>query len=504
MRQIGRSALVALLAIAATVLMVFTSTMTAVVTLTATALYMGGTRHPLSIPQDTPEYIQSYVENADFYYVGPSKLCGAAPCSSQVAVYTPAQFWPITGLDSITFDKSVALGVANLDNCIRGAACTVTLPPFTETKPPQEVTDTSYVVFGYSQSAAVASIEKGDLIAKPPYATTGFVLVANPNRPNGGILERFVGLYIPIIDVTFNGATPTDSPRDKPLTTVDVAGQYDPVSDFPTNPLNLLADLNALAGFIYVHPEENYFDADTPLLQGQYQDTTYYLIPTPTLPLLMPLELIPVIGPPLAVTLDPPMRVLVETGYDRTINPGAPTPAKWLYFPCPVETAINLAVAIPTGWDNGIAYITGNPADRPFHTTPPGPYGVGGPPVDTGSFDEYGDPTPATTTMVAEVTSVATETAESAVESPKPKPIKIGHSATPLRERAGALMADLADVGIPPVTKPKSTLVDRLSTRRDAREWGIRRDGFPTRHATRSEPTTDGLSPASNEANDAA
>jgi hypothetical protein len=172
-----------------------------------------------------------------------------------------------------------------------------------------------------------------------------------------------------------------------------VARQYDPASDFPTNPLNLLANLNALVGFIYVHPEKNYFDAGTPQLQGRYQDTTYYLIPTTTLPLLMPLEAIPVIGPPLAVTLDPPFQVLVETGYDRTINPGQPTPAKYLYFPNPIKTAIDFVVAIPTGWDNGIAQITGNPANRPFHTTPQPTYGVGGPPVYAGEVDPYGEPT---------------------------------------------------------------------------------------------------------------
>ena len=93
--------------------------------------------------------------------------------------------------------------------------------------------------------------------------------------------------------------------------------------------------------------------------------------------------------------LDPPLRVLVETGYDRTINPGAPTPAKYLYFPNPVTTAVNVVAAIPNGWDNGIAYLTGDPMNRPFGTTPAGPNGVGGPAVNAGAVDPYGPPTPA-------------------------------------------------------------------------------------------------------------
>ena len=130
---------------------------------------------------------------------------------------------------------------------------------------------------------------------------------------------------------------------------------------------------------LFLHP--NYFGLGEPELQGQYGDTTYYLFPTPVLPLLMPVEWVPFIGPPLAVTFDPFLRVLVEAGYDRTINPGQPTPVQWLYHPDLISTAVNLAHSVPTGLDNGISYFTG---DRPFGTAIPGPYGVGGPPVNAG------------------------------------------------------------------------------------------------------------------------
>ncbi len=370
------------------------SVVAAAVDLTATALYMGGTGHTLSIPgPDSPSYIERYVTWAYDNFVGPSGLCtGGDPGCAQVAVFTPAEFWPITGLGSITFDASVPIGLANLDDCLRGLACTVTDPPFTSTGS-RALTDTAYTVFGYSQSGAIASIQKSDLIAHPPSGTVSFVFVSNPNRPNGGILERFVGTRIPILGVTFNGATVTNSPQPTPLTTVDAVHQYDPVADFPTNPLNLLADINTLMGFLYEHPEEGF---GTPVLQGQFRDTTYYLIPTVTgeLPIIRPLNLLPWLGPLLTQVLDPPLRVLVETGYDRTINPGAPTPAKYLYFPNPISTTVNFLTAIPTGWDNGIAYLTGDPADRPFGTTPQGTYGVGGPPVNAGAVDPYGPPTP--------------------------------------------------------------------------------------------------------------
>ena len=229
---------VTLLAAVAALILAVPTTVRSALNLTATALYMGGTDHPLSIPEDTTTFIDGYVTWAYDNYVAPSGLCtGGDPGCAQVAVRTPAQFWPVTGLDAIRFDDSVAQGVANLDACLRGLTCTVTDPPFTSTVS-RPLVDTSYTVFGYSQSGTVASIEKSDLIAHPPTGTVSFVFESNPNRPNGGVLERFVGVYIPILDVTFNGATVTNSPQPTPLTTIDVVHQYDPVGDFPLNPLN--------------------------------------------------------------------------------------------------------------------------------------------------------------------------------------------------------------------------------------------------------------------------
>ena len=147
----------------------------------------------------------------------------------------------------------------------------MTLGPSYNATTDQSVSDTTYVVYGYSQSATVATLEKRFLAQPgntPAGTTVNFVLAANPNRPNGGILERFAGLHIPIVGVTFNGATPTDTG----MTTVDVARQYDGWADFPTNPLNLLADLNAGLGIYYLHG--NYSGLGQPELQGQFGDTT--------------------------------------------------------------------------------------------------------------------------------------------------------------------------------------------------------------------------------------
>ena len=312
-----------------------------------------------------------FAHNYDTAVGAPAPLPVTQPYPYYLVQY-PASFWPITPpgyIFSPTFDQSVAEGVRNLESVTTGRPISTDSP--------------GDVLWGYSQGATVVTQYKRDYNAQtnPPAKPPTFVLVANPNRPNGGILERGVALgTIPILGVTFSGATPTTTatatgPSDK-ITTYDIARQYDGVADAPVNPLNVIADANAAMGFFYLHGKYPDINPAGPNLinQGTYGDTQYYLIATYPLPLLMPLESIPVIGFPLADTLDPPLRVIVESAYDRTTPPGVPTPANPLYFPNPATFANNLLVAIPTGLDNGISDLTGG--NRPLGTTRPGAFGV--------------------------------------------------------------------------------------------------------------------------------
>ena len=59
-----------------------------------------------------------------------------------------------------------------------------------------------------------------------------------PICPTAALLARFPGLYIPILDLTFNGPAPTDTQFD----TVEINRQYDGFTDFPLYPLNVVAD----------------------------------------------------------------------------------------------------------------------------------------------------------------------------------------------------------------------------------------------------------------------
>jgi PE-PPE domain len=366
-RRVFYSAGVVLLSIASTIVLASVQTMTALVALTATALIMGGTGHPLSTPLDSPEFINGYTTDANNDYIVLTGFCGAGSCTP-TAVSTPEQFMPVSGV--MPFDQSVGQGVTNLDLAMAA-------------QPAGE----SLVVFGYSQSARIASIEKGNLAAAGSTLPVSFVLIGNPNRPNGGILERFEGLNIPILGVTFDGATPTDTN----FKTVDVTRQYDGYSDFPNNPLNPFATANAIAGIQYEHGDYQSVGLGDALYQGSYGDTDYYMIPSNRLPLLMPLQDAGVPSP-IVTILDAPTRVLVEAGYDRTISPGAASKASIMYFPDPLKTGTNFIIAIPTGLDDGAQEAANI---RPFGTAPidqRSPYGVGGPPVNAGSFDSTGAP----------------------------------------------------------------------------------------------------------------
>ena len=148
-----------------------------------------------------------------------------------------------------------------------------------------------------------------------------FVVGGDFNLPNGGLFARFPGLYIPIVDMSFNGPAPTDTQ----FHTDVIIRQYDGVEDFPLYPLNLVADLNALLGAVYV----GLYGADvslapdaskSPAIQSRDGDSTYYFFETQDLPLFGPLR---TLGVPesLIDVVEPFFRVIVELGYDRSIPP---------------------------------------------------------------------------------------------------------------------------------------------------------------------------------------
>ena len=344
------------------------TTLTAAVTLTATALIVPGTAAP------NPAVIPGYMQNAVDYYIAPTTESCAVVCTPEPVPYI-AQFWPFPwegwgGLTGAKFDVSVASGVAQLTSDLVG--------PYNPG--PQD----PVVVFGYSQGATVATYEKYQLskLSAEDQTAINFSLIGNPNRPNGGLFERLARFgTVPILDATFGMPTPTDTA----MSTVDIAFQYDGVADFPLYPINLLADLNAAAGFWYIHgsylaPDGSNLDglpngltpadlaaaiadpANQQHLAGT--DTTYVLVPTPNLPLLQPLREFGAfthtefLTTPLIDLIQPALQVLIETGYNRALPYSTPAPFRLIPVFNPVTVTVDLVNAIGQGIRAAINDIT--------------------------------------------------------------------------------------------------------------------------------------------------
>ena len=226
-----------------------------------------------------------------------------------VGVAYPADIWPLRG--DLTLDQSVSVGVANL-----GAALSEASGPV--------------VVVGISQGAVVVNYEKSALLAQadpPPPQNIVFVTIGDPTNSDGGLLAKLPHVHIPILDATIPKAS-VETPYD----TIEIVHEYDGYADFPDNPLNILAVLNAAAGVIYEHPNKSGVDlsdprnvvtVDTNSLGGT---TTHVLVPTDQLPLTRPLR---TLGVPdrLVDRLDAPLRRIIDTGYhgERPARANRPT-----------------------------------------------------------------------------------------------------------------------------------------------------------------------------------
>lgn len=333
-------ALSAALAVGCSALLATTPTTHTGIALMDNALIMDGT----TFPNPSKGFVASAIKD----FIAPSVPGSYTP----VAVRTPEQIFGI--------NQSVSDGVADLEAAMAANGCTA---------------GQSCVVYGYSQSTVITMIEKAKLqqeeAAGEPVPNVTFVGIGVGNRPNGGIAERLSGIVIPFVDFTFNGASPADPAH--PITTIDIARQYDGLADFPEFPLNPVADANAVLGVVFVHllyGEEVSLDPTSPKYvpgtvveepgeNPNNPDTTYYWIPTADLPLLDPLRLAGVPEPVIDV-IQPFLKVLVEAGYDRSVPFSTPTPAQLIPTIDPVTFTIELAGGVVDGVDNAAKLVGGD------------------------------------------------------------------------------------------------------------------------------------------------
>jgi hypothetical protein len=226
----------------------------------------------------TPD--QAYLNSVEALYLTPFSSYSFEPLT------TPEQFCPIicnASEPNLGFGDSLNQGASDLNNVIV----------------PALQGGNNVAVLGYSQSADVATIEMNDLINTPAGVNLNdlsVTLLGDPQSPIGGILDRFqfpdgVGAFslspepqhIPFLDIPLSLATtPTSG-----IATDIYTGEYDGWANFPEDPSNIFADINALIGIGTVHP---FYPDPTPgvnldtnniISLGSIGNTNFYDIPAP-------------------------------------------------------------------------------------------------------------------------------------------------------------------------------------------------------------------------------
>lgn len=507
--HIARRSVLTVFALLTAVFLTIATAMSMAVALAATALIVPGTGTPKAGD------VQDYMTNALKYYIAPSDTWSPSGCTTTAncdlkPIDYPAQFWPIPlpgwgGLGGDKWDVSTGAGLSNLNS---------TLVSSLAQNPP----NTPIVIFGYSQGGNIVSREKRNLGYLPKDQNyLSFVMIGNTNRPNGGLFERLAFLgHVPILDATFGLPAPTDTCDH--ICATDIAFEYDGVADFPLYPLNALATLNAIAGFWYVHgtylspdgkstpdelpdgytPEELAAELADPANQSDYGDTRYITIPTRTLPLVRPfLEFggfthTSFIIKPVVDLLEPVLRVLIDTGYDRSLSPGVPAPFRLIPLNInPVKLAGDVVKALGEGVQAALADIGVKAPKAPAPvTTPPTNLAAAkdstvtltaattADTAKTGDSAKTEDTTKSDTTKVADTKTVSentvqetepTDTKTQPVATPEPVrpkvrgPIGTGPLAQLVRQfgqaltgKHGAKSGDTVKPGTEPATKPQT------------------------------------------------
>ncbi|OBI53844.1 hypothetical protein A5706_22105 [Mycobacterium sp. E796] len=258
--------------------------------------------------------------------------------ANPTALFTPEQAWPLTPqLGNLTFGQSVAQGNQLLSQAISD----------------ELAAGNHTTVWGSSQSSLLITHELRSLMAQgsPGQGLLTFILTGDPANPNGGLWERFPGLYVPVLDMLFSGATPPDAPY--PVSIFN--NEYSFFGDFPRYPLNLVSDANAFVGLAFgVHnygPPTNLSDYQLlPTSPGYTGSTQYFMAPTPDLPLLEPFRHYGgLYGNTLADLLQPDLRVVVDMGYGSGEYANLVTPASLLELPNPTAILSDLATGAVQG-----------------------------------------------------------------------------------------------------------------------------------------------------------
>ncbi len=234
-----------------------------------------------------------------------------APASTVVGIDYPATAGPLWGLSALNANQSIATGQQGLNTAIMAQNGQTT------------------VVVGLSMGSMVLDAEERYLATDPNAPPPGSLTFVEFSDPNRGVASLFpVGTYIPVI-----GLTVANIPVSQ-YNTVVVFAQYDGWANPPDRPWDVVADLSALMGALYVQPSTGFtihtqtaFSApadavlESTTTNARGGTTTTYIVPTQQLPLTQPLRQM---GVPAerANKIDNTLRPIVNRGYSA-LTPNA-------------------------------------------------------------------------------------------------------------------------------------------------------------------------------------
>ena len=215
----------------------------------------------------------------------------------------PASASLLTGLKDPSMKDSIAIGVVKFGEQVNA-------------------TPGEKVGFGYSQGAVVIkrwlnANANGANPNAPPANELTIVLIGDPSRPNGGVMARIPGLYIPFLDIPLDGATPKTQ-----YSTIIVTVEGDFFADQPSDPLNPLPWLGMLLN-PKIHSDYTQVDVNDPgNIVTHDGNITDIFVPAKHVLVLQPLyDLAATLGrtnTPLLDAIEPVIRVLNDSAYDRT------------------------------------------------------------------------------------------------------------------------------------------------------------------------------------------
>jgi PE-PPE domain/PE family len=231
------------------------------------------------------------------------------PGSTAQVVNYPASFGVLSGsLAAPSVNDAVALGQRALNDQIMSAVASSSGSPVH--------------IAALSEGTTVVDRELAYLAtdpAAPPPNALQFVMFSSPEL---GFAHIYFpnGFTVPLINYTVQGLPNTQ------YNVSVVFGQYDFWGNPPDRPWNLLADVNSLFGAAYYHDPASLASPSDVVEVSSVTDAaggtiTTYTIPSPTLPMLLPLERIGV-PQPIVSNLNSVLQPIVNDGYS-SLTPDA-------------------------------------------------------------------------------------------------------------------------------------------------------------------------------------